>query len=291
MKSKLFLGLSLIFSLGISGCGETKKLSDTRTQWLDVPALPILQNAVFSLVDSLAPHKNPVLMEQLCALAKGETQQEDVNAFIQQQGVTARDIPLQGHSLSLLVNGDKQSQVRACAAYLAITVLTPLNLTSLSIVTPDSVPENESRNSAQLEPQIDQAKLLAILPHKLAIAQTNADFFAIVAAELQRRPGLTLEQYHQLSIEMFSRLAPDYLQRVKAHLPSPATQYKVITLDKNQFIFISSTRTSFAYDFSGLKLRHNGIVWFGEGMLLGKEYFLKTVYLPESAKQLTNIQH
>ncbi|QQZ39512.1 hypothetical protein IF690_15740 [Pseudomonas sp. SK3(2021)] len=290
MKFKLLPGLGLVFALGLSGCGETKNAVEVRSQWLDLPALPILQNAVLSLADTLAPHKQPLIMEQLCALARGDIQQENVNAFIQQQGGNAGDIPAQGHPLSLLVNGDRQTQASTCAAYLASTVLSPLSLSGLMIEAPPPATENKNGQVEKTTPQIDQAKLLAALPHKLAIAQTNADVFALIAAELQSRPGLTLEQYRQLSIEMFANLAPAYLQRVKAQLPPPGTQYKVLKLDADQFIFISSTRTSFAYDFSGLKLLHNGITWFGEGKLLGKDYFLKVAYLPENARQLAGMQ-
>ncbi|MCK3866109.1 hypothetical protein [Pseudomonas sp. B329] len=55
-----------------------------------------------------------------------------------------------------------------------------------------------------------------------------------------------------------------------------------------EFTFVSSTRTLFEYDFAGLKLQRNGTTWFGEGKLLGKDYFLKVAYLPNAAKQLNN---
>jgi hypothetical protein len=42
------------------------------------------------------------------------------------------------------------------------------------------------------------------------------------------------------------------------------------------------------YDFSGLRLKQDGMSWFGEGKLLGKSYLLKAVYPPESAKQLSS---
>ncbi|OLF52206.1 hypothetical protein [Pseudomonas chlororaphis] len=290
MKLKLLLSsLGLVFALGLSGCKETKNAVEARPQWLDLPALPILQNAVHNLADLLAPHKQPLIMEQLCALARGDIPQENVNAFIQQQGGTPRDIPPMGHPLSLLVNGDRQTQASACAAYLATTVLSPLGLSELMKEAPAIAAQEKNGQAKTASLEIDQAKLLEALPHKLAIAQTNADIFALIAAELQSRPGLTLEQYRQLSMQMFVRLAPAYLQRVKEHLPPRGTTYKVLRLDADQFIFISSTRTSFAYDFSGLKLQHHGITWFGEGKLLGKTYLLKVAYLPGNAAQLAGM--
>ncbi|NCE93593.1 hypothetical protein DK871_26575 [Pseudomonas sp. L13] len=290
MKPQLPLCFGLIACLGLAGCQEKTAPPPTAShpQWLDVPALPILQSAVFSLADALAPHKNPLVMEQICALAKGETQQENVNRFIQQQGGNAQNIPPQGHPLSLLVNGDRKTQARACAAYLAISVLSPMSLNGLLVEPAGAPPGDKNKPAEKPAPQVDQAKLLASLPGKLAIAQTNADFFALIATELQHRPGLTLEQYRQLSMTMFTGLTEDYLQRLKEQTPPPGTEYKVLKLDADQFTFVSSTRTLFEYDFSGLRLQQNGMIWFGEGKLLGKDYFLKVAYLPATAKRLND---
>ncbi|HBO5669966.1 TPA: hypothetical protein U8189_004235 [Pseudomonas aeruginosa] len=291
MKLKLSLSLGLILSLSLIGCSEQQAPSDTIKQLhsLDLPALPILQGAILSLSKTLVPHRNPLVMEQLCAVARGDIQQENVNAFIQQQGGNAQSIPVQGHPLSLLVHGDRKTQLSACAAYLATSVLLPLNLTDLMVKTESPEEQEKNKKPEKSTPQVDRAKLLATLPNRLAIAQANADFFALIAADLQNRPGLTLVQYRQLSIEMFTRLAADYLQRIKEQMPVPGTEFKVLKLDTDQFVFVSSSQTLFAYDFSGLKLQQNGMTWFGEGKLLGKDYFLKVAYLPESAKQLTTI--
>lgn len=289
MKHQLFLSLGLVLAMGLGGCEEERAPLANPSKWLDLPALPIVQNAVFTLYETLAPHKNPLVMDHLCALAKGELTQEQINTFIQQQGGIAQQIPPKGHPLSLLVNGDRQAQVQACAAYLATTVLSPLNLNSIAVDSSASALPDKPKTAAPAPGQIDQAKLLSLLPGKLAVAHTNADFFALIAAELQRRPGLTPEQFHQLSMQMFAHFAPNYLQRIKEQTPAPGTQYRVLKLDADQFMFISSNRTLFAYDFSGLRLQQHGVSWFGDGKLLGKSYFLKANYLPESAKQLNNI--
>lgn len=283
MNTRLFSGLALLLLLGIGGCKESTSASSAeRSQGVDIPAVPVIKSALFSLSDALVPNRNPLLMEQLCALARGEIQQGNINAFIQQQGGDAQTIPRQGHPLSLLVNGDRKTQIQACAAYLATTVMLPLDLNPLM----SSAPQEKTPGTGKPAPKIDQAKLQAILPGKLAIAQANADFFALIAAELQRRPGLTLEQYHQLSEDMFARLAPDYLRRLKEQAPPPETQYRVLQVDADQFAFISTTGAQYAYDFAGLNLQQNGIAWFAGGKLLGKGYFLKVAYLPESAKRL-----
>lgn len=292
MNLQLPLCLGLVFAIGLTGCREQPPASlpsAHQARWLDVPALPIVQGAVVTLSGTLAPHKNPKVMAQLCALAKGEIQQEHINAFIKEQGGDALKIPQQGHLFSLLVNGDRKTQFSACAAYVAASVLTPLNLTELASPRPASKPGDTGKSDEPPIPQIDQTKLLASLPYRLAIAQANAELFALIATELQHRPGLTFGQYHQLCVEMFIQLAPDYLQRVKEHTPATSTEFQVLNLDNRNFTFIGSDQTLFSYDYSGLKLQQNGIIWLGEGKLLGKDYFLKVAYLPEKARHLSVI--
>lgn len=291
MKLQLSLSLGLLIGLNLAGCQKEPPPANSvaaSPQWLDVPALPILQNMVFDLSNTLTPHKNLLIINQLCALARGEIQQESVNLFIQQQGINLQNIPKANHPLSLLASGNRAAQASACAAYLATTVLTPLNMTDLMIEHAAAPAQENGKRPVKSAPQINLEKLLGSLPNKLAIAQTNADFFALIATELQRHPGLTVEQYRQLSAKMFVRLAPNYLQRLKVHIPPSDTRYEVLKAEADQFIFSSSTRTVFTYNSSGLKLQQNGMTWLGEGKLLGKNYFLKTAYLPEEAQQLAN---
>lgn len=285
MKYALFSAFGLMLTLGLAGCGpEQNAVTAPPAQWLKVPTLPVLQGAVLGLSDTLNLNKHPFLMEKTCALAQEQISQDEINKFIAQQGADPLRVPSTGHPLSLLISGNRQVQTIACAAYLASTVLLPFDLSTVMTDAPPLPPQG--KDTAKPVQQIDQTKLLAELPGKLAIAQSNADVFALIAKELQNRPGLPLEQYRQLAQEMFARLAPNYLRRIKEQMPAPGTQYKVVKLDAEQFVFISSTQALFAYDFSGLKLQQNGITWFGEGKLLGKEYFLKAAYLQNNAMQL-----
>lgn len=263
----LLLGL---FSLGGCDQGQQTRSASVQRNWLDIPALPIIQEAVFSLAPSFNGQRNPRIMEQVCGLASGELRQEQVNAFLAKQQVDPLQIPTQGSPLSLLVNGDKASQTTACAAHLATTVLSPLDVADIM-------------SSTQ---QIDSARLNEVLPVKVAEARANADVFALIAAELERRPGLTVSEYRQQAVVLFVRLAPTYLERVKQQLPSANVTYKVMQLDTERFSFNSSTGAYYEYSGEGLVLRQNGIVWYGQGRLLGREYPLRVAYFPESVNSL-----
>ncbi|MGY2499060.1 hypothetical protein ACW4UO_31925, partial [Klebsiella pneumoniae] len=91
--------------------------------WLRVPALAVIQDAILQMSPRFNEANKAPIMKQLCALARGEVKQEEVNAFLKQQGIDAQTLPREGSPFSLLINGDQPGQATACAAYLATSVL------------------------------------------------------------------------------------------------------------------------------------------------------------------------
>ncbi|MNZ44407.1 hypothetical protein D3C78_620380 [compost metagenome] len=301
MNTKPLLAAVLLGLLTLTGCNGNQSSgassAPSQPNWLSTPALPIIQDAVSSLSPTFNGQRNPLLMEQVCGLASGELKQEQVNAFLSQRNIDVTKVPKQGDALSLLVNGDKASQATACAAHLATTVLTTVDAGEfLQSVVPPSAPASganngQSNNTSASKPaepvlQIDNARLGQLLPIKLAEARVNAEVFALIAAELQRRPGLTVPEYHKQTVELFARLAPVYLERIKAQLPPAGTNYALVQLDGQRFAFSSSTGSLFEYTSEGLVLRQNGITWYGQGKLMGQEYPLQIAYFPDSVNGL-----
>ena len=239
---------------------------------LRVPALPVIQDAIFQLSPRFDEPRKALMMEQLCALARGEVRQEQVNALLKQQGIDAQSLPRQGSPFSLLVNGDQPGQASACAAYLAVTALSAVNVAEF--MRPVTVPAaiGQPEKSAL---QIDNALLTSALSIKLAVARANADIFALIAVELQRSPGQTIPQFRAQAAELFTRLAPTYLQRIKEQLPPANTHYRLMQMDDSRFVFNSSTGSVFEFGPNGLVLSQGGIVWYGKGRLMGQEYPLQ----------------
>ncbi|QOQ77315.1 hypothetical protein IMF22_09890 [Pseudomonas poae] len=267
--------------------GYEKLLTDQPAQtprnWLRVPALPVIQDAIVQMSPRFNEASKAPMMEQLCALARGEVKQEQVNAFLKQQGIDAQTVPRQGSPFSLLVNGDQPGQATACAAYLATSVLSAVNVAEFMrpVVAPaaNGQPEKSSL-------QIDNALLTSALSIKLALARANADVFALIAVELQHKPGLTLTQYREQAGQLFARLAPTYLQRIKEQLPPANTQYTLLQMDDSRFLFRSSVGSVFEFGRNGLVLRQGGILWYGKGRLMGQEYPLQVEYFPAAVKPL-----
>ncbi|MHC8345002.1 hypothetical protein [Pseudomonas sp. RT6P73] len=285
MNIKSICITTLITLLALAGYDKflANKPVDVPRNWLSIPALPVIHDAIFELSPTFNGQRNAPAMEQLCALARGEAKQEQVNAFLKQAGVDVEKLPKQGSQFSLFINGNQAGQATACAAYLATTVLLPVNVAEFMrpVTTPatDGQPEKSSL-------QVDNALLASALSIKLAEARANADVFALIAAELQRSPGLTIPQYRERAGQMFARLAPTYLQRIKDQLPPADTQYKLLQMDDSRFLFSSSVGSVFEFGSNGLILNLGGITWYGEGKLLGKDYPLQVGYFSSTVKAL-----
>lgn len=145
--------------------------------------------------------RNELLMSHVCALARGEsTQQQVVQTFLQ-QGIDLSQVPQQGLPLSLLVDPDISRRVTACAAHIATSVMM-LPKTSEFMVE-STTPLTSGKQKLNIETQ----KLNYYLGIQLAVAKADADFFALIATRLEKKPGLTLEQYNQQAKAMFADIA------------------------------------------------------------------------------------
>lgn len=303
MAFRSLTAVALVGLLGLTGCNQPNtpaaQAAPVERNWLNIPALPIIQEAVFSLKLNLDKQNESDVMMQICGLARGDLSQNQVNAFLQQNKVEPATVPKQGNPLSLLVNGDQAGQSTACAAYLAAGVLSSVDAKEFMVwsqVKPEvSTPpaEQDSKDKTDnpqvaakpetnAELRIDQKSLAVTLPIKLAVARANADVFALIASELQRRPGLSVNEYLEQSAQLFAKLAPVYLKRIKQQLPAAGTRYSLLRADAEQFSFSSSAGTLFEFGSEGLILRQNGIVWYGQGKLLGQDYPLQVAYFDDS---------
>lgn len=284
MKIKPLLGAVLLGSLALIGGCKPGTGVETAVQrnWVDIPALPIVQDAVGDLAPTFDGKRDAGLMSQVCGLARGELSQQQVDEYLKNAGIELDDKALDARVL--LRNGDKAGQATACAAYLATSVLSSVDAGAFM----QSVEgKGEAGKPAQPTLQIDATRLGQVLPIKVAEAKANGDVFALIAGELQRRPGLSISEYREQAGKLFGRLAPVYLQRIKAQLPPDGAQYQLKRLDGERFAFSSSLGVYFEYGIdSGLVLKQNGMTWYGEGKLLGQDYPLRVAYFDASVNPL-----
>ncbi|HFD6782127.1 TPA: hypothetical protein ACF3ML_005943 [Pseudomonas aeruginosa] len=266
-------GWILLLAL-LVGCDNSTHIVAAKTsQGVALPALSIIQSAVMELVPMLNGQRNEMMMNQVCALARGESTQQQVAQNLLQQGIDLSRVPQQDHPLSLLVDPDMSRRITACAAYIATSVMmVPKNAEFMAEVTTAPAVDKKKLN-------IDMQKLNYFLGIQLAVAKADADFFALIATRLEKTPGLTLEQYNQRAKTMFADIAPLYLRRVKElYTLGQNVQYMLIEYSDSSFKFASNSGYLFEFGYDGLNLSSNRTPWYGAGKLLGKTYLLDVDY-------------
>jgi hypothetical protein len=258
------------------GCDNSVHTVPTKvSNGVALPALPIIQGAVTALVPMPSGQRNELLMSQVCALARGESTQQQVAQTLLQQGIDLSQVPQQGHPLSLLVDPDMSRRATACAAHIATSVMM-LPKTS-DFMVEATTPAASGKKKLNVDPQ----KLNYFLGIQLAVAKADADFFALIATRLEQTPGLTLEQYNQRAKALFAEIAPLYLQRIKElHAMGQNVQYTLVEYSDSDFKFTSNNGYLFEFGYDGLNLSFNRTPWFGAGNLLGKTYLLDVDYFP-----------
>lgn len=252
------------FALLLSGCNnESPKV-------VSVPTLPVIQHAVSTLVPLVAGKRNDFVMQQACALARGESSREQVFQALKKQGVDLRVIPPKGHALSLLVTADGHQLNAACASYVATMVMVPPNLGDFMTKAPDGASVNAK--GLVVEPK----KLSEFLRVQLAISRATAELYTSIAVDLGGKPGLTMEQYEAQTRKLFIAFAPKYLQKVKAfYAQGEGVSYNVLKLSTDELVFASSSGYGFSYDYYDFQLSLYGVPWLGRGKLLGEAYDLR----------------
>lgn len=263
--------LPLVLLIGCDNSAHT--VATQGSQGIALPALPIIQGAVMSLVPMPNGQRNELMMNQVCALARGESTQQQVAQNLLQQGIDLSGVPQQGHPLSLLVDPDLSRRITACAAYIATSVMMVPKTAEFM------VEANTAPVSGKKKLNVDPQKLNYYLGIQLAIAKADADFFALIASRLEKTPGLTLEQYTQQAKTQFVDIAPLYLQRVKElYAQGQNVQYTLVEYSDSSFKFTSNNGYLFEFGYDGLNLSFNRTPWLGAGTLLGKTYLLNVDY-------------
>lgn len=242
---------------------------------IDYPALPVIRNALFSMTPLVDGKRNPAVMQQICALARGETTQAEVDRFVAASGESRESLKSKGGVTAMLVNGNHATQEIACAAYLATTPLVQVD--GNEFIAPQL--------GADGKLQVDQARLGDVMAVRMALARTDAEYFTLIAQKLEQTPGLTDAQYQTRSRELFAELAPAFLKRVKEQMPPQGTRFDLKRLDEQRFAFSTSNGGEYEYGTDGMTLRQDNITWYGDGLLMGQRHTLQIAYYPEAVTQ------
>jgi hypothetical protein len=287
MKSKIAISFLVCCSVLVSGCGSEKnepaKVSNMPRGSIKIPALAIIQDAVLELAPSFNGQRNNIFASQACALARGEINTDKLKEILAKEEAGKKSMT--DDQLAVLLGADVQVQSSACAAFLATSVLVPIDVTEFTTVV-NGVGAEHSSTLKNQSLQINRDKLAQVLPAKFAVAGVNAEVFALIATELQRRPGLSLRQYRDISKDLFVKLSKTYLIRLEQYRPAASTKFEMVKMNDQHFTFSASTGGVFDFSRDGLVLRQRGVIFYGKGLLIGEAYPVDVAFLPDTENLL-----
>lgn len=269
---------------------------DLSVKSISVPAYNMITDTLQSIMPTVNGQRNDFAMQQICALARGEKTQQEVNATLKEKGVDLAKIPRSGSTASLLINGDKEQQQMTCAVYLANSIFLPVN--NESYFSKQLIKENEVKESQQTiwsfltsdkidetaaKPEqviFNQRQFIYDVRVKMALVQATAQMYAVIAENIQNEKGQYWANYQQKIASIVYNYAPEYLRKISLFYKSNAGKSFVpVNVTLNSFTVANSTDDVLTQQAGNLMFTSKGVPWFGSGKILGKEYFSEVIVI------------
>jgi hypothetical protein len=276
MKSK-FLARSAILLLA-SRWGFSAQAA-SRDYVVSYPTSSLISETLLEMTPSVNNGRNDLMMKLVCDLARNEKSQAEVNTYLQRNGVDVSQIPVSGNALSLLVNGETQKQKAACASYIATSVLLPGDNKDLY----KEVNITNKDKTISVKQEVDQDKLNQVMRTRMSIAEANAEFYSLMANALATKGNMSYGSYKNQIFDMFSEWAPFYLDRVKKLYSGKKGDINLISLSNGDYRVMDDRGYVMSFSTGAFELDVKGVTWFGNGKMLGKEYYLDVPYFSQSA--------
>jgi hypothetical protein len=276
MKSK-FLARSVVLLLA-SVWGFSAQAA-SRDYVVSYPTSSLISETLLEMTPSVNNERNDLMMKLVCDLARNEKSQAEVDTYLQRNGVDVSQIPASGNALSLLVNGETQKQKAACASYIATSVILPGD--NKDLFKEVNVTNKEKKISVKQE--VDQDKLNQIMRTRMSIAEANAEFYSLMANALADKGKVSYATYKNQIFDMFTELAPFYLERVKQLYAGKKANITVLSLSNSDYRVMDDKGYAMSFSQGAFELDVKGVTWFGNSKLLGKEYYLDVPYFSQSA--------
>lgn len=275
---------------------------DLSVKSISVPAYNMITDTLQSIMPTVNGQRNDFAMQQICALARGEKTQQEVNATLKEKGVDLAKIPRSGSTASLLINGDKEQQQMTCAVYLANSIFLPVN--NENYFSKQLVRENEVKESQQTiwsfltsnkidetaaKPEqviFNQRQFIYDARVKMALVQATAQMYAVIAENIQNEKGQYWADYQQKIASIVYNYAPEYLRKISLFYKSnEGKSFVPVNVTLNSFTVANSTDDVLTQQAGNLMFTSKGVPWFGSGKILGKEYFSEVIVINSDEAQ------
>ena len=255
MPTFVFGLILLAFTTAAAGAGLV-------TNVIGYPLVTMINDALTQMVPKVKDQRNDFVMQLICDLARGDRSQQDILAQLNQNGINGADIPQNGSSLSLLVNGNRPLQQQACLAYIATSLLYP--------------PDNGflyDRKEGRSASAVNAAKASREFAVRLAIAEATAQLYAVVASNITAEQGLSFSSYRRQIDAITLQYAPVFLQSIKiAFNKHPDVDVKIVRLEARSYAVTDDAGRELTWRDGVFSYKKQGIDWLSGGAILGRQY-------------------
>ncbi|WP_312816824.1 hypothetical protein [Atlantibacter subterraneus] len=263
---------------------------DLPVKTISVPAYNMITDTLQAIAPTINGQRNDFAMQQICALARGDKTQQEVNTLLKQQGVDTTKLPKSGSVASLLINGDKEQQQMTCAVYLATSVFEPVNNgIYFSKQQSNAKADTEKKASGwsfwksdkkeETKPQTEQVvfnqpQFLNDAQVKMAVVQATAQMYAVIAENIQGEKNKYWADYQQRIASVVYNYAPEYLRKITVFYKSGvAKPLMPVNVSLNSFTVANEAGDVLTQQAGNVMFTAKGVPWFGNGKILGKDYF------------------
>lgn len=276
MKAKFLVRSAVLLLASMWGFSAQ---AASRDYVVSYPTASLISETLLEMTPSVNNARNDLMMKLVCDLARNEKSQAEVETFLRRNGVDVSQIPESGNALSLLVNGETQKQKAACASYIATSVIVPGDNKDWY----HGVNVTNKDKTISVKQEVDQDKLNQVMRTRMSIAEANAEFYSLMANALAGRGTMSYASYKNQIFDMFSELAPFYLDRVKQLYAGKKGDVTLLSLSKDDYRVMDDKGYVMSFSQGVVDLEVKGVTWFGNGKMLGKEYYLDVPYFSQAA--------
>lgn len=253
----------LLFAISGQALSSAK---DLRVKSIDVPVYNLISDTLVGMSSPVKGQRNDFVMHLICDLARGDKTQQNVNDVLEKNNVDFKSIPQQGSMASLLINGAIADQMATCAAYLASSLWDPLDNSLL--------PGKVEGKAEGKEPEINAERTVEAAKVKMTLAQATANLYAVIASNMKSDSRKSFIDYQQDVAKTVYDYAPEYLNLVKQLYTNDRATYKIETLTSTTMEVTDNYGRELKLSQNSIIMKSRGVIWLGEGKILGKEYFI-----------------
>ncbi|KFC96137.1 putative exported protein [Leminorella grimontii ATCC 33999 = DSM 5078] len=279
---------------------------DLAVKYVSIPTWNIITDTLNEMTPKLEGKRDDFLMKQVCDLARGDVTQQQVNVELSKRGINARKIPTSGSPWSLLVNGNLKQQQAVCTAYLASSMFQPVNTRIYLENAPKPAvkekkeekepsgwtfwksdnKENAGKNAVSQNEQVfNLPRFNKDMHARMAVAQSTAQLYAVIAANISDSTPLTWPEYQQRVIAIVNNYGAEYLRSIDMFYASGLDKPILArSIEDNGYTIEDNEGNRLIQSDANPQLISHGVTWFGNGRILGNDYFVNMTVIGSSRK-------